>query len=67
MSVEELEAFFTGIDLPDKIQLVTGVDILDVPQFIISHITYIKDNPELKSIGPFMDRLHQLQVILDCK
>ena len=65
MSVEELEAYFQGIELPDQVELVTGVVIMDIPLFLQSHFSYIKNNPGLKSTDVFLYRLNQLYVILE--
>lgn len=67
MSVEELSAYFEGIELPQQVELETGVVIMDVPLFLESHFSYINDNPQLKSINPFLYRLNQLQQILEVK
>lgn len=65
MSIEELEAYFAGIELPEKVELVKGVVIEDVPLFLQSHFSYIKANETLKSVDVFIQRLHQLHVILE--
>ncbi|WP_158797424.1 hypothetical protein [Pedobacter sp. L105] len=65
MSIEELEAYFTGIELPEKIELVQGVVIEDLPLFLDSHFSYIKKNGHLKSADVFMLRLHQLHAKLE--
>ncbi|MDO7743110.1 MAG: hypothetical protein MUP99_05030 [Pedobacter sp.] len=67
MTIEELEGYFTGIELPDQIELETGVVIVDVPLFLQSHFDYIKDNPTLKSIDVFMLRLHKAMGIIEAK
>jgi len=67
MSVEELEAYYEGIELPEKVELVTGVVIQDVPLFLQSHFSYIKNNPGLKSTDVFLHRLNQLHQILENK
>jgi len=67
MSVEELEAYFEGIELPDQVELVTGVVIMDVPLFLESHFSYIKNNVGLKSTDVFLSRLNELHVILESK
>lgn len=61
MTVEELEGYFEGIELPEQVELVQGVVIEDVPLFLASHFSYIKANPTLKSTDVFLHRLHQLQ------
>jgi hypothetical protein len=67
MTVEELEAYFNGITLPEKVQLVQGVVIEDVPLFLQSHFSYIKNNGTLKSADVFLRRLNELHVILEAK
>ena len=67
MSAEELEAYFQGIELPQQVELVTGVVIMDVPLFIESHFSYIKNNPGLKSADIFLTRLNDLRTILEKK
>lgn len=67
MSIEELEAYFEGITLPESVELVTGVVIMDVPLFLESHFSYIKNNPGLKSTDVFLQRLNDLQTILEKK
>jgi len=67
MSLEELEAYFQGIELPDQVELVTGVVIMDVPLFLQSHFSYIKANPGLKSADVFLQRLNDLHTILEKK
>lgn len=65
MSVEELEAYFQGIELPEQVELVTGVVIMDVPLFLQSHFSYIKNNPGLKSTDVFLQRLNDLYNIFE--
>jgi len=67
MSVEELEAYFEGIALPEQVELVTGVIIMDVPLFLESHFSYIKDNPGLKSTDVFLQRLNDLHTVMEKK
>jgi hypothetical protein len=64
MSLEELETYFESIALPQEVEMFTGVVIKDVPLFLESHFNYIKDNPSLKSIEPFLQRLNILHTLL---
>jgi hypothetical protein len=64
MSSEELEAFFRVTTLPCEVEMFTGVVIKDVPLFLESHFNYVNDNPGLKSIEPFLQRLHHLHNLL---
>ena len=65
MSVEELESYFAGIELPEHITLEQGVVIVDVPLFLESHFSYIKANGHLKSSDVFLFRLNKLHGILE--
>lgn len=65
MSIEELEAYFAGIELPDRIELEQGVAIEDIPLFLESHFSYVKNNGDLKSAEVFVIRLNQLQAKLE--
>lgn len=65
MSIEELEAYFAGIELPDRIELEQGVVIEDIPLFLESHFSYVKNNGDLKSAEVFVIRLNQLQTRLE--
>ena len=60
MSVEELEAYFAGIELPEKVELEQGVVIEDIPLFLQSHFSYLKNNGTLKSADVFLVRLNKL-------
>jgi len=60
MSVEELEAYFAGIELPGRVELEQGIVIEDIPLFLQSHFSYLKHNGTLKSADVFLLRLHKL-------
>lgn len=60
MSIEELEAYFAGITLPERIELEQGVMIEDLPLFLESHFSYVKNNGDLKSAEVFVIRLNRL-------
>jgi len=60
MSVEELEAYFAGIELPEKVELEQGVVIEDIPLFLQSHFSYLKNNGTLKFADVFLVRLQKL-------
>ncbi|SEA36177.1 DUF6965 family protein [Pedobacter hartonius] len=65
MSVEELEAYFAGIELPERVELDKGVVIEDIPLFLESHFSYLKKNWDLKSADVFVLRLHQLHAKIE--
>jgi len=60
MSVEELEAYFAGIELPESVELEQGVVIEDIPLFLQSHFSYLKRSGTLKSADVFLIRLQKL-------
>lgn len=65
MTVEELEAAFVGIDLPEEAELYPGVIVKDVPKFISSHITTIKNASNARMSDAFVDRLVRLLEIIE--
>jgi hypothetical protein len=65
MSIEELEAYFAGIELPERIELEQGVMIEDLPLFLDSHLSYVKNNGDLKSAEVFLIRLNRLHEKLE--
>lgn len=67
MSIEELEAYFNGIELPASIELEKGVSIMDIPLFLKSHFSYVKNSGSLKSADVFIIRLHKLHAKLEAK
>jgi len=60
MTIEELEAYFTGITLPEQVATQTGVVIVDIPLFLESHFAYIRNNPGSRTADVYIERLHQL-------
>lgn len=60
MTAEEFEGYFTGISLPQRVDIDSGVTIVDVPLFIESHLNYIKANEGKKGTEVYYDRLNRL-------
>ena len=65
MTAEELEGYFTGITLPEEVQIDSGVTIVDVPLFIEAHLNYIKVNEGKKGTEVYYDRLNRLVAFMD--
>lgn len=65
MTIEEYEAAFHGIDLPQEILLSPGTYITDVPYFIESHIEGLKSTKNPKQIAPLQQRLDKLLKLLE--
>ncbi len=67
MTIEELEAYFEGIDLPETVYLNQATKIVDVKKFIRSHIITVKAHGHIKAYASFMDRLIQLRDIVEAQ
>ena len=67
MTIEELEAYFEGIDLPETVYLNDATKIVDVKKFIHSHLITVKAHGYIKAYSSFMDRLIQLKDILEAQ
>ncbi|MGN7204824.1 DUF6965 family protein [Pedobacter sp. SAFR-022] len=65
MTAEELEGYFTGINLPSQVDIDSGVTIVDVPLFIESHLNYIKANDGKKGTEVYYDRLNRLVAFME--
>jgi hypothetical protein len=60
MTVEEIKAYFQGLELPESIQIDTGVVIQDLPLFLQSHIEYLEVNAGKKPSEVYLDRILKL-------
>jgi len=67
MTVEEIEGYFTGVELPQSAVLDTGVIIEDIPLFLKSHFSFIKENLGKRSTEVYFDRLHKLIAVMDAQ
>ncbi|MET3115702.1 hypothetical protein AAKU52_003459 [Pedobacter sp. CG_S7] len=67
MTIEELEAYFEGIDLPETVYLNKATKIVDLKQFVRSHVITVKAHGHIKSYSSFMERLIQLKDILEAE
>lgn len=65
MTIEELEAYFEGIDLPESVYLNQATKISDVKKFVTSHLITVKTHGHIKAYASFYDRLVQLKDILE--
>ncbi len=65
MTIDELEAAFVGINLPEEAELYPGVIIRDIPKFIASHIVTIKNASNARMSDVFVDRLVRLLDIIE--
>lgn len=60
MTVDEIKAYFEGIQLPERIQIDPGVVIEDVPLFLRSHIYYLEVNAGKKPAEVYLERVQKL-------
>lgn len=67
MTIEELEAYFEGIDLPESVYLNEATKIVDLPKFIKSHVITVKAHGHIRAYQSFYDRLVQLKDILEAQ
>lgn len=67
MTIEELEAYFEGIDLPESVYLNKATKIIDLKQFIRSHLITVKAHGHIKAYSSFMERLIELKNILEAE
>ena len=65
MTIEEIEGYFTGVELPQSAAIDSGVIIEDVPLFLKSHLSFIRENVGKKSTEVYFDRLRRLIAIMD--
>ena len=67
MTVEEIKAYFEGIELPESVQIDSGVVIQDLPLFIESHIHYLEVNAGKRPAEVYMERIEKLIAALETK
>ncbi len=67
MTVEEIKAYFQGLELPGSIQIDTGVVIEDLPLFLQSHIEYLEVNAGKKPSEVYLDRILKLIKALEVR
>jgi hypothetical protein len=65
MTIEELEAYFTGIDLPETMTLYPGVTISNVRTCVDSHLEVLNAKGDLKIYAGFKLRLLRIIEILE--
>ncbi len=67
MTAEEFENYFTGIELPETMQLSDGVKITNVKTCVKSHLNVLREKGDLKIYSGFKDRLLKIIEILESK
>jgi hypothetical protein len=67
MNVEEIRAYFQGIELPSSIQIDSGVVINDLPLFLQSHLHYLEVNEGKKPAEVYLERIDKLIKALEAR
>jgi hypothetical protein len=67
MKLDALENEFKAMQLPQSIILSKGIEITDVPKFIQSHISYLRNNSGNVAYMPYFTRLQQVYFKLNGK
>jgi hypothetical protein len=64
MAIDELNAFFSSVMLPDTIIIGEGVKIINVPDFIQGHLQALNALGEEPVAGVFYERLVMIKDLL---
>lgn len=64
MAIDELNAFFSSVILPDTIFVSEGVKIVNVPDFIQGHLQALKAVGEEPVAAVFYERLLMIKDLL---
>lgn len=64
MAIDELNAFFNSIILPETITLSEGVKIINVPDFIQGHLQALSSKSEEEIAAVFYERLMLIKNVL---
>lgn len=67
MTIEELEAYFSGIDLPPSLELDPGLKVNDVALCIQTHITLLKLHGNVRPFECFYDRLIRIKEMIEAQ
>lgn len=67
MTIEELEAHFSGIDLPPSLELGPGLKVNDVAHCIQTHITLLKLHGNVRPFECFYDRLIKIKELIEAQ
>lgn len=66
-TVEELERFFTGLNMENNFQLTKCQIVHNLTKFAQSHLEVIKANSGNKTFKPYYDRLVDLKKMIEEK
>lgn len=64
MAIDELNAFFSSVILPETLTLSEGVKIINVPDFIQGHLQALSSIAEEEVAAVFYERLMLIKRVL---
>jgi hypothetical protein len=67
MNVEEIKAYFQGIELPQSMEIDSGVVIEDLPLFLQSHLHYLEVNEGKRPAEVYLQRIEKLIKALEAR
>lgn len=65
MTVPELEDYFSGINLPQSLELYPGTKLNDVAQCVDTHLTVLKIYGNIRPYECFYDRLLKIKEMVE--
>lgn len=65
MTVQELEDYFSGIDLPQTLDLYPGTKLNDVKQCVETHLHVLKVYGHVRPYECFYDRLIKIKEMVE--
>lgn len=64
MAIDELNSFFSSVQLPETVNLAQGVKIINVPEFIENHLKVLNIYGDAPEWSVFYDRLVMIKDLL---
>lgn len=65
MTVSDLEDYFSGINLPQKLELYPGTILNDVPHCVATHLNVLKIYGNVRPYECFYDRLMKIKEMVE--
>lgn len=65
MTIPELEDYFSGIDLPQSLELYPGTKLNDVAHCVDTHLNVLKIYGNIRPYECFYDRLMKIKEMVD--
>jgi hypothetical protein len=67
MLLEELEGYFKTVEVPESAKIDQDIMVTDVPRFMESHLTILRNYGSKPVYNSFYDRLLSLKAVLESK